>query len=37
MVTITRNSKWIIATNFENVSVYEDTDHELNFYGEAKL
>ena len=25
------------STNFENVSLYEDIDHDLNFYGVTKL
>ena len=36
MIKIARNSKWITKTNFENVSLYEDIDHDLNFYGENK-
>ena len=30
MVT-TRNFKWITTTNFENVTLYEVIDHDLNF------
>ena len=33
------NSKFEMdkSTNFENVSLYEDIDHGMNFYGETKL
>ena len=38
MVTnTTPNSKWTKTTNFENVSLYKDIDHDLNFYGETNL
>ena len=36
MVT-TRNLKWVTTTYFENVTLYEDIDHDLNFYGQTKL
>ena len=35
---ITTNSKSEMDNNnFENVSLDEDIDHDLNFYGETKL
>ena len=34
---VTTNSKLEMDNNLENVSLYEDIDHDLNFYGEIKL
>ena len=37
MVTTNFKFERMSATNFEKVSLYEDINHDLNFYGETKI